>query len=969
MPERTLSHRNAFALVCWLFLASGFSSLIYQVVWTRQLVLVFGSTTFATATVLAVFMGGLALGSLVAGRLTDEIKRPLIVYGVLEGLIGLWALAVPFLFDLALPAYRIIWEIFRLDFLSFSLLRFALAFLVLILPTTAMGATLPLLAKFVTERLDIVGKRVGTIYAVNTLGAVLGASVTGFILLPEMGLTATTWLAAGINFLLFAIVAAAGRVLEKVIKCPEYVAAAPAAPRGLDAEALRGLDAAVPPGIDAAVPERLADEPGRGKSKRRKTKSKALKHKAGQKADESARSAHESERAADHSKDAGQPTRDGQPHPAFESPLLDTLCLSAMAVSGAAAMTYEIAWTRLLSMVIGSSTYAFTIMLATFLVGIFAGSYIASRFVDRLKTPVVWFGLFQMLVCLGCLVSVYLFQFLPWWNLVLSNRFPHDPVAALFVRFVLASVVMWPLTLSLGMIFPIAVKCVSFDLEKLGRSVGTVYSANTAGAIIGSILSGFVLIPRLGVEPSLVIASGANLVMALLLAFSEPATRPRLKLAFALSGLTVVLLCHWVVSTWDRKLLILAQAQRRALRDNEPNFKTLGEWRRNVEGQKIAYWQDGICSNVAVILFPNSVNKLSLLTNGCVDASDAHDMNQQILLAILPMMLKPQTHSACVIGWGSGITVGELSRFPLESITAIEIEPKVVEASQFFHHLNYVPERNPKVKLEVNDGRNFLLATSNKFDLIVSEPSNPWQVGVCNLYTREYFTYCKDRLNPGGAFALWLQVNEIPPESVRSVLSALHATFPNCLAMASDPFNLVVVASEDPLTLHWETVEAAFKNPKLKRTFERVDLPTAAAVLARIMATPNGISSMVKDVPPNTDDRNTLEFAIGETYETKTFALANAALLGSNMGKPAAVVDFGDLPSVAKSEIMIKAAQEAMKFGRSLSAYAWARASTETHENQVARRMIEALEAEDLRRDALRKGISDRAKGMQGKRQ
>lgn len=207
-----------FLLVLALFFASGFSSLIYQVIWTRHLTLIFGSTTFATATVLAVFMGGLALGSFFAGRVADRIAKPFLWYGILEGIIGIWALAVPVLLDISVSSYRVIWELTHFDFFAFSLLRLALAAMILLLPTTLMGATLPLLSKYVADALDTVGERVGTIYAINTLGAVCGAAQSGLILLPSLGLSTTTLIAAGINMFLCVVVLYVSAKLERLGK-------------------------------------------------------------------------------------------------------------------------------------------------------------------------------------------------------------------------------------------------------------------------------------------------------------------------------------------------------------------------------------------------------------------------------------------------------------------------------------------------------------------------------------------------------------------------------------------------------------------------------------------------------------------------------------------------------------------------------------------------------------------------------
>src|SRR5262249_21810696 len=453
-----------FAFILTLFLLSGLSSLIYQVIWTRLLVLVFGSTTFATATVLAVFMGGLALGSFLAGRISDRVQRPYFWYGMLEGIIGVWAILAPIMFDWALPLYRVVWQQFHLSVLPFSLLRFVMAAVILLVPTTCMGATLPLLARFVTDNLAYVGKHVGTLYATNTLGAVCGALLAGLVLLPVIGMNATTFTAAGINLLLCAAVIASAARVEMV---RDYK----------------------PPQIESGEKERL--------------------------------------------------------------PAQVVSAIVAFSCSGAIAMIYEVGWTRSLLMVIGSSTYSFTVMLSSFLVGIFLGSLICARFVDRAREPIAWFALLQFLVCLFGFAAMIEFNFRPWWNLTINATPPSSPAFSLAVRFALAAAILMPLTLCLGAIFPVVVKVASTRLEAVGRSVGTLYSANTLGAIVGAFLAGFVFIPLFGVEKTLIFACLANMFIGLVLFNFVTGARPIVKIAAVAAGLAVAL---WAVKdpvVWD----------------------------------------------------------------------------------------------------------------------------------------------------------------------------------------------------------------------------------------------------------------------------------------------------------------------------------------------------------------------------------------------------------------------------------
>ncbi len=942
-------HREMFLLVLALFFASGFSSLIYQVVWTRHLTLIFGSTTFATATVLAVFMGGLALGSFCAGRIADKVARPFLWYGILEGIIGLWALIVPILLDISVSSYRVIWELTHFDFFAFSLLRLALAAIILLLPTTLMGATLPLLSKYVTTSLSTVGDKVGTIYAINTLGAVCGAAQSGLILLPGLGLSTTTLIAAGLNVLLCVIVLYVSAKLEGLGKQK----------KGKPKEVETPADQSSKSNDEEKSATTIDSSAALATSKSKKKKKRKGKHKIADDAEEpdatspSKDAVGESKTAsvAASSDDTTLP-KDAPRTKAAKLPNQIYVALAAIAISGAAAMIYEVCWTRTLSMVIGGSTYAFTVMLATFLSGIFLGSFFCAKAVDKFRQPYLAFGVFQILVAAGCLTSLVLCRYLPTWNLQLNELLP-NALFSVWIRFILAEAMLLPLTLFLGALFPIVIKCTASDIEHIASSVGTVYSANTMGAIVGSIFAGFVLIPQFGVEKTMVIATGVNMLVGVMMIFAQQDAKLSIKLAYVFFG--AIVFFSFIANpnaVGDKKDFLLAQSTRRALRDGYDVLNPKSNWSAVMARTQLIYYKDGPCSNVAILKFAegDKVGTYSLLTNGCVDASDGADMSQQVLLASYPMLFRPNARRACVIGWGSGVTVAELLNFPVTTITAVELEPAVIEAAKIFNRHTHEPEKNPRVKVEINDGRNFLLATTQKFDVIVSEPSNPWQVGVCNLFTSEYFECVKDRLTPDGVLSLWLQLGEISPDSIKAVMSALNGQFKYCLALASDQSNLVILASQKPLAANYQKLEEVFRDPYVTRALDKAKITTPEGVLARIFLTPSGISYMVRGFKPNTDNLNVLEYRIGRTYESMTFGHANGVLLSENMGTPSGYVDWGDMSKEKIAATMARVAIEATKFGHLTAAYSWARSSMDTNPNNVAKRILFWLEEEDKKR-------------------
>lgn len=948
--------KEMFLLAQALFFASGFSSLIYQVVWTRHLTLIFGSTTFATATVLSVFMGGLALGSFCAGRVADKVARPFLWYGILEGIIGIWALAVPVLLDISVSSYRVIWELTHFDFFAFSLLRLALAAMILLLPTTLMGATLPLLSKFVTTSLDTVGDKVGSIYAINTLGAVCGAAQSGLILLPSLGLSATTLIAAGLNVLLCLIVLYVSQRLEGLGKQKKGKATGTAV-----AETSGDQSSTANAAQDQKVATTSSAVLETAKSK--KKKKRKGKHKISDDSEESDSTRQTNDAPAENetatvaasaaaSKAENNQSKEASRKKPTKVPNQIYVALFAIGISGAAAMIYEVCWTRTLSMVIGGSTYAFTVMLTVFLLGIFLGSYFCAKSVDKFRQPYLVFGLFQIMVAAGCLGSLVMCRYLPNWNLELSELLP-NPVFSVWIRFILAEATLLPLTLFLGALFPIVIKCTASDIDHIASSVGTVYSANTMGAIVGSVLAGFVLIPQFGVEKTILIATGANMLIGTMMIFAQQDAKLSTKLSYVLFG--VVIFVAFIANPYilgDKKDFLLAQSTRRALRDGYDVRNPKGPWATIMKRTQLIYYKDGPCSNVAILQFAegDKVGTYSLLTNGCVDASDGADMSQQVLLASYPMLFRPNARRACIIGWGSGVTVAELLNFPITTITAVELEPAVIEASRVFNRHTHEPEKNPRVKVEINDGRNFLLATTQKFDVIISEPSNPWQVGVCNLFTSEYFECVKDRLTPDGVLSLWLQLGEVSPDSIKAVMSALNGQFKYCLALASDQSNLVILASQKPLAANYQNLEEVFKDPYVTRALDKCKITSPEGVLARIFLTPSGVSYMVRGSKPNTDDLNVLEYRIGRTYEAMTFGHANGVLLSENMGTPSGYVDWGDMPKEKIAAVMARVAIEATKFGHLTAAYSWARSSMDKNPNNVAKRILFWLEEEDKKR-------------------
>lgn len=837
--------RNAVWVVLLCFFASGMSGLVYQVVWVRELVLVFGATTFAVSTVLTAFMGGLALGSFYFGRRSERIKRPLRLYGILEIGIGVYGLAVPFIFA-ALPlVYHPFWQWLQLSFFAISIVRFIFAALVLVLPTALMGATLPVLSSYYARDAGRIGLRVGSLYSVNTFGAVLGAAATGFVLIPALGMRATTAMAAATNLIL-------GAVALRLSSRNEFEPTA------------AGFD------DNRFVEEGSSDEAQQPRSHGEKRRFFAWlfvlmrayrPRKDGRAAEQNNRDAR---------RGPSRPVRVGTD--GLSRAEIITV-LGGFALSGFIALSYEVIWSRVLALIIGSSVYAFSIMLTTFLVGLAVGASVASRFVDRIPRPLLAFAFVEIGIGITSIIGAYLFNDLPYvfvqlYRWVGSNSFS----VILFARFLIASLVMILPTLLLGALFPLVVKTVSAGKGKQasGRTVGDAYAANTLGAIAGSFASGFILIPWLGLLGSLRLSAALNFVVAgaLLIVLRRPS--PRLRLA---SWAGITLSASFIIAIilfeppWDSEIMSSA-VYRYAPQLSSKSKQELFDYLKRGQGETVFY-KEGITATVAV---QRQGGGRVLKVNGKPEASTAGDMPTQILIGTLPLLVRQRTDDVLLIGLGSGVTLGSVEQFPVKRVTCVELEPAVVEASHHFQDVNNRPLDDPRLRLVSNDGRNFIYTTDEKFDVIISEPSNPWLTGVANLFTLEYFKRGARRLKDDGLFSQWLQIYEMAPEDVRTLIATFRAAFPSVYVFRGAEGDLMLLGSKSERRLDLSVIKSHFDDSRIAADLKRINTTSTADLLSRFYIGPDEVTNLSAGAPLNMDDNALIEFnaprRVGTAEET-----------------------------------------------------------------------------------------------------
>jgi spermidine synthase len=847
-------------LLCFLF--SGISGLIYQVIWVRQLELVFGTTTFAASTVLTAFMAGLAGGSYWFGRRAGAAPDPLKLYALLEIGIGIYGLIVPYIF-IALPSiYRPLYLEMHLSFLFLTVIRFVLTLAVLIVPTAMMGATLPVLAAFYAPRGRSIGLRVGRLYSINTFGAVLGACGGGFILIPALGMRLTSYTAAGINISLGLVAFTIARWRRGANSFP---------PGELD-----DLDAAPSPieiPDEARRNQKSAAAPAGWLKITRLPRGLGLGRKGG----------------------TAQAEPTGQMGQVLLGRAGTAAVLGAFAASGFVALAYEVIWSRVLALIIGSSVYAFSIMLATFLTGLAVGSTVAARLVDRLRRPVLAFGTIELGVGVTALAGAWLFDELPYAFLYLYRILAGSNIAVLLLaRFVVSSLVMIAPTLLLGALFPLVVRIVhghSADEStaneasgaRTSRTVGNVYSINTVGAIVGAFASGFILIPWLGMLGSLRLCVSANLIIASALLFTSARIRTRevngaavpanrrsrrersrgirpLGHAGAWLGIAVAaLFAAFVIifpPPWDISVMSSGVYRYAPQIDKLNRADFLDFFSDRNQGEAIFY-KEGITATVVV---QRQSGGRVLKVNGKPDASTAGDLPTQILIGSLPLLFRGKTDNCLLIGLGSGITLGSVEQFPVNQVTCVELEPAVIQASHCFDDLNHKPLEDSRLRLIANDGRNFIDTTKEKFDVIVSEPSNPWLTGAASLFTLEYFKRGAALLTDNGVFSQWLQIYEMSPEDVKSLIATFRMAFPHSYLFRGAEGDLMLLGGKSDLRLNLNTVRSHLGEATVGADLRRIHITSAADIVSRMYMGPVELARMTQQSKLNTDDNALIEF-------------------------------------------------------------------------------------------------------------
>lgn len=746
--------------VAALFVLSGAAGLVDQVCFSKYLSYVVGSTAHAVSAVLAAFMGGMALGAQLGGRFAARVRRPLVAYGVLELGVALAVAVTPLAFGAVSQVYVALVRGNEESLAFVSAARWLAAVLVVVIPTTAMGATLPLLARL-AEHHDEPRRRervLGVLYAANTLGGAIGSIGCAYVVLPALGLRSATLAAAGGS----AFVGLAAIVLGRHAASESHTSVSTAVPR----------------------------EPG------------------------------------------GSPTW--------------VLNLTAFS-SGALVFSCEVLFVHLLVLVVGTSAYAFGVILSIFLVCLFFGAGLAPlvhRALGRASLPVA-----LALAALALTATLDVWQRLPdLFRGAAGSKatFEEREIVRGLASFTALAI---PTTL-MGLTFPLLLQILARRAD-VGRIVGRVTAVNTLGSVTGALFAGYLLLPALGSQRSIVAVAAMFAVVAIVVAAYEVGrgawARFARYVAVAIALGSVVFGVR--APAWNLSALT-------------GGYHVYFDWGRGEE--EIVFVAEDTQGGVTTVTEKDDVR--TLLTNGKFQGNDGGEVHAQRFFAHYPTMFVPRFERALVIGLGTGSTLGTLAAYPFENIDVAEISPSIVRAATtYFGPIGAEALRDPRVTLFLADGRNHLLVTDARYDLIGLELTSVWFAGAGSLYSREFYALVRERLAPGGVLQQWIQMHHLYPRDLATVIHTLRLELPH-VALFYGGGQGILVASAEPLRASrakLDEIEATLGPMRPSRPLRSldVDVLAAGAGLDAFIAEVATEVAVPEEALVSTDDNLYLEYA------------------------------------------------------------------------------------------------------------
>ena len=738
----TLSNRLFFTAI---FL-SGCSALIYQLIWVRLLGLVFGVSSFAVATVVAVFLLGLGLGSYFFGRWSEHARDPLKIYVYVE--IGIAVLSlVSYLIIDTLPVYRYLHEYAynNLGLYGLSLVRLTLSVLVLLPPVFLIGGTMPLIAKYFLTAPQQLGSNFSKLYYLNTLGACAGVLLTGFVFVRYFGVFATLMIAVAGNLLVAIIIGGARRESEPV---------------------------------QASAEEKA-------------------------------------------------------PY---------SYMLVILFVTGFIALGYEMLWVRILSTYSLSTSQAFALILAGFLLGFSVGSYLVSRKVDRRVDLEAWFSRVCIATAFSGAVVLLMFRRFEQITLFLAQSTPAD---YLTLSLAMAFLVSFIPAVFMGILFPLGLRIYARDIHRIGVKAGRIFLANTAGCVFGTLLTGFVLIPFVGMWNTTLLLVNMSLLIAAYLVVRAP----RFPRAQGVSLLVVAILAN---------LLVFSDSKTFHAELKGPDYHTAAT------GFEVIYYAEGLSGTVTAI---EGRNYRGLFVDGQnVSGTDLVLLADSRMLAHVPLLLADDPSVALTVGYGTGTTSGSMLLHDV-AVHAVDIEEKIIEAAPLFESVNYRSYADPNLQIVLDDARNYIDVVDQEFDVIVTDVTNLKYKRNPYLYTREYFQIMKDALTEDGIAAAWLPLGGLSFDDLRTLIATFGSVYPHTTVWYFTPYPthfIILVGSPGPLSVDLAALSG--KMEKVREDLSTVRVENVYQLASMLLLGEQDVAELVAGQKLHTDNRPILEFSDMRLY-------------------------------------------------------------------------------------------------------
>jgi spermidine synthase len=702
-----LRFRGLERVLLALFVASGFAGLIYQAIWSHYLGLSLGHAAYAQTLVLAIFMGGMALGAWLISRYGQGWRRLILAYAAIEVAIGIAGLGFHPVFmaytgfsqDAVYPALS--------SSVAVSAWQWGSAALLIAPQSILLGMTFPLMSGgYLRVAPGADGEILGGLYFSNSVGAAMGALAATFLLLPWVGMPGSMAIAGGVNIAVGVLAWLVSRRADLATTGTPVAAPSPAAP------ADRGF--------------------------RR-------------------------------------------------------MMLVAAGITGASSFVYEIGWVRLLNQALGTTVHSFELMLSAFILGLaFGGLWIRKRS-QRIGDAVAYAGYAQLFMGIAALVSIPVFSQSFRWVGAMVEALPKTEAG--YTLFSLGSggialLVMFPAAFFAGMTLPL------FTMALLRRgagesSIGQVYAANTLGAILGVVLAVHVLIPVLGLRLAVTLAALADIVLGVVLLRLHATAVARRPFVAAVAACVLVLGLSLLLGRLDPRALASG-----VFRHGQSEL---------AEDTRIHYVRDGKTATIAVY---SQGSVATIATNGKPDASLEMDPDvpavadeiTMLMAAALPLTIHPQPRDIAIIGWGSGLTTHTVlgSGIP-RVVDSIEIERAMYDGARLYADRVARAYEDPRSRLHIDDARTYFSTGKKRYDVIISEPSNPWVSGVSSLFTRQFYRFLGNHLNEDGILIQWLQSYELDDQLLATMLAALHEEFPHIDVYLTNSADLLFVSSANPL--------------------------------------------------------------------------------------------------------------------------------------------------------------------------